>query len=153
MMNLLVPTDFSYTSKHSIKQFLADFGSMANSINITLLNAYELADVDVGNAVILNDNMKAESKNNLDQFKTEIQDAAKSLNLEFKLISHIGSIENVIKEVLNQGSYNLIIMGKNGGSYIEKVSKVLNKIHSKCPLIIMYPPGRKHSHKIEDRRA
>lgn len=153
MMNLLVPTDFSYTSKHSIKQFLKDFGKLIGSVNITLVNAYELTNVDVGNAVILNDNMKSLSKKKLEQLKEEILTEAERLQPNFTLISHIGSIENVIKEVLNSGNYNLIIMGKNGGSYIEKVSKVLNGIHSKCPLIIMYPPGRNQSSESENQLA
>lgn len=153
MINLLVPTDFSYTSRHSIKQYLRDFVAGKDPIKVTLLNAYEIADVDVGNAVVLNDHLKSQSRSSLEQMKSEISLSSNDLLLEFELISHIGSIENVIKEVLSRGDFSLIVMGKNGGSYIEKVSKVLNKIHSKSPLIIVYPPATARSLEVEDQLA
>jgi hypothetical protein len=49
---------------------------------------------------------------------------------------------NVIPELLKNTEFDLLIMGKNGGDFIQRISNSLNESHSKCPLLVVYQPEK-----------
>ena len=137
MKNVLIPTDFSPQSRYSL-EYVLDF--LQNSIEparILLVNTYIVEqNSDPSRLVSLNDELKKISKAQLEQ---EVQ-WAKNLCLNplvsIEGASHMGSLNNVILNILRREKIDLVAMGKGNGNHVEQVASLL-KLQN-CPLLITH---------------
>jgi nucleotide-binding universal stress UspA family protein len=141
MKSILIPTDFSEISRDAILHTLSLFRTERKEIRLTLLNAYLVPNVDSENAVLINDQLKEKVNKRLLSERDKITELTKDYKIHFEAFAYMGSVENVIPEILKKQKFDLVVMGKNGGQFIEKVSRALRENNSKCPLLTVYPPS------------
>lgn len=106
---------------------------------ILLVNTYIVEmNSDPSQLVSLNDELKRKSKSSLE---LEVQ-WAKSFCLNplvsIEVASHMGSLNNVILNILRREKIDLVAMGKGNGNHVEQVASLLRL--QNCPLLITHKP-------------
>jgi nucleotide-binding universal stress UspA family protein len=136
--SILIPTDFSPASTHAADYILDFFKDTQTPIVITLLNAYLVPHVDGSQIISANDNLKRQINQKLLAEKERLTNLGTNPNITIKTEACLGAVENVIPRNADKSPYGLIAMGKNGGSYIQRISDILKSQNSKTPLLIVY---------------
>lgn len=62
----------------------------------------------------------------------------KNPNVTLEVASHMGSLNNVVLQLVQKDKFDMVAMGKSGGDNVETISKMLKQ--QKCPLLITYLP-------------
>ncbi len=57
-------------------------------------------------------------------------------NISVDTASHIGSLNNVVRQLLQKEKFDLVVMGKNDGKHIEAISALLKQ--QLCPFLITH---------------
>lgn len=128
MKKIIIATDFSSHSKHATQCILKFLGESKIPISVLLLNTYLLLKVASGDDIIkINDQLKEISQKNLAHEKKQILDMVKERPITVEISSRIGSLPGVIEQLIQKEHYDFIVMGKNGGENVLKVSKLLKK--------------------------
>lgn len=136
MRNILVTTDFSKHSRHTLMYVLKFLQETQIPCKIHLLNTYVVQNTDPDVIIALNDEMKRKSIEGLEQEKSEALKLLTNPNIVIETYSQLGSLNNVILQFLKKTSIDLVAMGKNGGRHVETVSQLLKK--QQCPLLVTY---------------
>jgi nucleotide-binding universal stress UspA family protein len=138
MKKILIATDFSKTSTSASIRAVELFCDSPGGLQLTLLNAYMVTDINYDNAVLTNDHVKHKSLNQLSKEKDKLLSALEDIKLVIEISTKIGSVESVIVGEIQTNEYDILVMGKDGGEYIEKVSNSLKEFNSVCPLLVLY---------------
>ena len=136
MKRILVTTDFSPHSRHAIEYVLDLMKETASPCQIFLLNTYMVQHKDPDEIIHLNDELRKHSKANLREEKEAVLKKVTNPNIRIEVASHIGSLSNVILQLLQKEKIDLVVMGKSNGQHVEKVSNLLKQ--EKCPLLITF---------------
>lgn len=139
MKTILIPTDFSQTSKNAIRYAVDFFQDIKVPYKIFLLHAYQVSfETNTSQMIEANDTVKVKVKESLENERKWTLDLSKNSKLEVCTIPHMGSLENVIPQVLKDNKIDLIVIGKNGGEHAEQISKVLKHNKSMSPLLVVF---------------
>lgn len=139
MKTVLVPTDFSETSKKAIEYVVQFFEDMAGVCKLILLHSYSVPKTeDFSKVVEINDMAKSKAKSRLEDEVQWAQNLSQDRFLEVEPILHMGSLESVISQVLKDNKVDLIVMGKDGGEHVEQIYKILKHNKFLSPLLIVF---------------
>jgi hypothetical protein len=105
MKRILIPTDFSKHARHSIDYVLDLFEETQSPCRIMLLNTYIFQQTDPKQVLIMNDELKLKSKEGLAFQKEELLQRIKNPNITVETISHLGSLHNVVLQLLKKGTW------------------------------------------------
>ncbi len=139
MKNILVPSDFSVHSRHSLEYAVKLMHNEIEPSRILILNTYCIP-FEVGmtrdQIILLNDEMKRISKKLLSLEQMAMFNLIKGSNITIQTSSHIGTLKNVVHQLLEEEKFDLIVMGKDGGRHVETIVEFLKSYE--CPLTITY---------------
>ncbi|AJH14561.1 universal stress protein [Myroides profundi] len=125
MKKILFPTDFSETANNALVYALR----MAENQNATLfvLHAYEMPVISAtANPVMVQDVYKSIELSNFENFKDQvpqIRDIAKQHNLDhvpMHFILEEGFLNTILKKRVKEEDIDLVVMGTNGNSGLDK---------------------------------
>jgi nucleotide-binding universal stress UspA family protein len=136
MKRILIPTDFSKHAGHSIDYVLNLFEQTQSPCRILLLNTYIFQQTDPKQVLIINDELKKRSKEGLAFQKEELLKRIKNPNITVETISHLGSLHNVVLQLLQKEEVDLVAMGKDTGKHLAQISELLKQHH--CPVLITH---------------
>jgi nucleotide-binding universal stress UspA family protein len=153
MKTILVPTDFSDTSKKGAL-YAIELGNQLSAAKIILYNAYQAPVVTEPTMPVMQmldiDTLKKISDDGMKLFKLSLQ-IQNTNNVEIEEINEFAVLPNSIGEICNRTGADLIIMGITEASKFEEVligSTSISVVkNTKVPVIII-PPNAK-CHKIE----
>lgn len=172
MKNILLPTDFSENSLNAI--FYAIDMYRKDSCKFTLLNTYKINGYDSesklsaipGNATA--EKAKADAEKNLKKFILKITMERKLKNHDFVGITSNDSLTEAIKKLIEEKSYDIIIIGTQGSTgdydvvYGSNTKNIMEEIQN-CPVLavpshvtfkelkeIVLPNGYKMRHNKKD---
>ena len=143
MNNILLTTDFTQDSSHSLDYVLDILKDSKFPVKILLLHTFMVQQTDPSKIIILNDEMKLKSKMGLEELRNEAMKKVTNPNISIEVASQMGSLKNVILQLLDTSKFDLVVMGKNGGKQIESVAALLKQRN--CPILIT------HSEPITDQ--
>lgn len=89
--------------------------------------------------ISFNDELKRRSKAGLERQCADAMRRITNKNITVETASHMGSLNNVILQLLRKEGIDLVAMGKDGGKHVESVSSLLKL--QQCPLLITCPDG------------
>lgn len=136
MKSILIATDFSKHSKYTIR-FILDFMKDTKiPCNIFLLNTFLVLQSNANQVISDNDELKKISKFKLNQEIIEAKNYAANANIIIEAISHMGSLNNVILQLLHKQIFDLVAMGKDEGKHVETISTLLKE--EGCTLLVTY---------------
>ncbi len=135
MKKILIATAFSPDTQLTLDYVLDLVQDMKAPCKIVLLNTYIVHQTDPTQVISLNDELKKKSK----QFLLDTIDEIKLKNPEIciEVMSHMGSLKNVILQVIQQEKFDLVAISKEGGKQVESITALFKDI--KCPLLITSP--------------
>ncbi len=134
MKTILVTTDFTHHSRKSLDTVLELFGK--KSCRILLLNTFTVDNRDARDIIRLNDELKQQSREKLEEEKKLALQKNSGGDVIIETSSRMGSLGNVIGQILAAEEIELVAMGKNGGDHVQTVTQILKKFH--CPLLITH---------------
>jgi len=126
MKSILVATDFSSHSQDVLREVLEQLREVP--CRILPINTY-LVDQSAGpeNILALNDELKSQSKRKLEVQRAEALKENFNSHVSIETGSHMGSIDNVIKNLLLREKIDLIAMSNPSGTKLEKVEDFLKR--------------------------
>ncbi len=134
MKSVLIPTDFSTHSRHATQVVLELLKETPDPCKILLLNTYVVQNNDPEQIISLNDELKKQSKLGLERVREEAQSWVSNSNIKIEVVSHMGSLANVILHLLNKEKVDLVALGMDGGRHVETLKKLLWQ--KKCQLLV-----------------
>ena len=137
MQRILITTDFSHDSKYTIKYVLELLKNVSSPCNILLLNSYKVQQTDPNLVLSQNDDLKNNSHAKLLAEAVDMRKQITNPLLTVDIVSHMGSLRNVIYRIIQNEKIDLIAMGQDGGKNVEIIAKLLRE-EKKCPLLITY---------------
>lgn len=142
MRNVLIATNFSPESRYTLEYVLDFLQPSRKESRILLVNTYLLNEnSDSKQLVQINDELKKNSKELLDQ---EVAWAVSHCSNPLVIIesaSHMGTLNNVILNLLKRESFDLVAMARGRGNHMKQVSPLL--LEQNCPLLITYREGQR----------
>lgn len=136
MNNILLTTDFTKDSSHSLDYVLDILKDSKFPVKILLLHTFMVQQTDPSKIIILNDEMKLKSKMGLEELRNEAMKKVTNPNISIEVASQMGSLKNVIFQLLDTSKFDLVVMGKNGGKQFESVAALLKQRN--CPILITH---------------
>lgn len=136
MKKILVATNFSRHSRHTIEYILELMEATQIPCQICLLNTYIVQHHDSSKLISLNDELKSVSRAGLERERSEMLMKVNNSKLILEIASHMGSLHNVVLQMVQKDKFDLVAMGKSDGDNVETISKMLRQ--QKCPLLITY---------------
>lgn len=116
MSVILIPTDFSKSSRNAAEYAIAMFG---NEQSYILLNVYEEPRASVTSMVSLQDILAEASIDSLVEEKLRLSE--KYPEIQFSVESIYGNPNNVISQYSNREDVDIIVMGSKGTSSLTKL--------------------------------
>lgn len=136
MKKILITTDFSTHSQYTIFYVLNLLHDTQIPCKILLLNTYIVQQTDPHQVISTNDELKRISKLGLERQRDKALKNVINFNISIEIASHMGSLNNVVMQLLRKEKIDLVAMGKNGGRHVESLSHLLKQ--QQCPLLITY---------------
>lgn len=145
MKTILLPTDFSPSSKNSAT-YAIELAKAWDFEKIILYNAYQapvITEPTMPTVQVLDyDALSDISNAGLEQFKSSIQHLSNDV-VEIECMSEFGILDSSITEVCERTGSEIIVMGISGGSNFEEVligsTATSVASHTKIPVIIVPP--------------
>jgi nucleotide-binding universal stress UspA family protein len=145
MQSILVPTDFSLTSKNAARYAL-ELARQLGVKKIVLYHSYEIPisidPIAPGIQMLDLESLKTNSEKSIEHF--ELQVRAFAGDIEIDRINEYGALADGLDEVCAKAGAGLVVMGITGGSVVEEKLVGSNTVsvakHTKIPVIIV-PAG------------
>ncbi|MBN21215.1 MAG: hypothetical protein CL678_07995 [Bdellovibrionaceae bacterium] len=137
MKSILLPTDFSDISRNTAFQVLRLFKQSSELISLVFVSSYLLPIVDSQNAVVVNDLVKAQVLENLENEKRFFLKFSKEMKLSIEVKARFGSIENIVPELLKSEKFDLIAVGRAHSGDLLSISRSLKEKGLSSPLLIV----------------
>lgn len=140
MKTILVATDFSPHSRDALKGAVDLLRETQEPSKILLLNTY-LVDLNQDPSTLIqrNDELKKQSRNNLEIEKSFALENVRNPLINIETLSHMGSLSNVITNLLRVEKYDLVVMAKQGCHNVEYFEELLKKYN--CPFLTLAGPA------------
>ena len=103
---------------------------------IFLVNTYMVQQTDPKQVILINDELKRKSKEGLESELEEALSKNNNPQISINITSQMGSLTNVIRQMIQTEKIDLVAMGKDGGKHVEKVAALLK--HHGCPLLVTF---------------
>lgn len=136
MKSILIPTDFSAQSRHTLKVVLDLMHKTQIPCHVLLLNTYLVKQTESQNLIQLNDELKNKSKAGLEKEREEAMRDLYNSNIKIETASHLGSLKNVIMQLHETHKFDLVAIGKDGGKQVDTIAAMLNR--QQCPILITH---------------
>lgn len=136
MKKILITTDFSAHSRHTVDYIINLFHDTQIPCNILLLNTFKVLQPDPKKVIATNDELKKLSTLGLEVERSEALRKITNPLIKVDIASHMGSLNNVVLQILQNEKVDLVGMGKKKGRHVEMMSSLLKKYN--CPLLITY---------------
>lgn len=136
MKTILIPTDFSSHARYNLEYVLNLVRDTQVPCKLLLVNTYMVQQTDPREVISLNDELKQISKKGLELEKQHALRLSTNPNIQIETASHMGSLGNVVVQLLRRQKIDLVAMGKNGGKHVDSIATLLKQ--HKCPLLITY---------------
>ncbi|HSF45430.1 MAG TPA: universal stress protein [Chitinophagaceae bacterium] len=141
MIKLLVPVDFSDTSRNALSYAL-DMAQFISLSSVTIFNSFEkvMAGTDGTPLAANNDVRRNISLLALENLKNSILN---NRNIDVKVLAHEGSLVDNMDRLVSEENFDMVVMGMNGATRMEQIligSSTLNVIAKlSCPVLIVPP--------------
>lgn len=136
MKKILITTDFSAHSRHTVQYILNLFSDTRIPCQVLLLNTFKVLQPDPKKVIETNDELKKLSTTGLEREREEALKIIKNKLITVDIASHMGSLNNVVLQIIQNEKIDLVGMGKKKGRHVEMMSSMLRK--HQCPLLITY---------------
>lgn len=138
MRTILVPTDFSEAAREALNFALrfANHGSLA--LDLILMNTYFVPPVPNSRIISTNDELRSHSLSRLEKEALFAKGLIKNKRLTTSTLCRMGTLKNVILQVIEEKKIDLVILGIRGSKRKDEVFDILNR--SQCPVLIV-PSG------------
>lgn len=136
MKKILITTDFSAHSRHTVDYVLDLFQDTQIACQILLVNTFKVLQTDPRKVIEINDELKKLSLTGLEKEKVEALKKINNPRISIDVASHMGSLNNVVLQIIQNEKIDLVGMGKKKGRHVEMMSSLLRK--HRCPLLITY---------------
>lgn len=137
MRNILIPTDFSLQSQATLKSVLDSLKDTKDPTRILLINTYMVdLNQEPGHLIQLNDELKNFSKRGLEIELSNAQKWVTNPNVKIETASHMGSLTNVIRNLIRIEKFDMVAMGKDQGKRVAQVASLLKM--QKGPTLVTY---------------
>lgn len=113
MKRILIPTDFSLDSLENIRSILDSVRDTRNTTEILLLNTFIVQQTDPSLVIVLNDQMKSESKSKLEKLRNELVAGISNPHIGVVTASHLGSLKNVIMQFMQKEKIEHLALTKS----------------------------------------
>jgi nucleotide-binding universal stress UspA family protein len=138
MKNILIATDFSKHSNDAIHYVINLVQRLHDSCHILLVNSYLIpSDTEKDRMIEVNDKLRTESQNLLKKEKRIVSNLIKSKNITIETISQIGSLHNVILNLIDIKHINLVVIGSCATEQLSIITRGL-KGAQHPPLLVTY---------------
>lgn len=107
-MKILIPTDFSTTSRSHIDKLVNSLHETNTLTEILLLNTFIVKETDPALVIEANDKLKSVSRNSLEQLKLMILSNVQNPHIKVQTASHLGTLKNVIQQLLKKEKFDQI---------------------------------------------
>jgi nucleotide-binding universal stress UspA family protein len=134
MKKILVATDFTEESKEAIDYAVNLLKESPDGGQILLINTYLVQQTDPREILSLNDELRKRSKEGLELEKKAVVRALDNEQVSVSVGSHIGSLINVISNLIYTDDFDLVVMKNRGGEYQETIKTLMK--NKKCPLLV-----------------
>ena len=135
MNRILVTTDFSTPSQHTLRAVLDLLRHTQSTSRILLVNTYVVdRSTDPRDLICRNDELKIRSKKNLEAQRREALEWVRNPHIIIDTASHMGSLPNVITNLIKKEKIDLVAMGRDEGNHLKQIADLLKK--HQCPLLI-----------------
>lgn len=104
------------------------------SCQILLVNTYMVQISDPGQVIFLNDELRMKSKKGLERESLEALTFNTNPLISIETNSRMGSVVNVVRQIVKAEKIDLVAMGRDGGKHVEQMSILLKE--QGCPLLI-----------------
>ncbi len=139
MKRIIIATDFSPHSRKAIDCVIGILEDTSAIYEVLLLNTYMVKETDPQKVIHLNDELKRASKKNLEHELELLRKKLQNPNITIKIASHMGSLTNVVSQLIKANPVDLVAMGKDGGRNVENVSVILKQ--NGTPMLVTYLPS------------
>lgn len=136
MRNILVTTDFSEHARNTLLHVLRFLKDTQIPCRILLLNTYVVSHSDPDQLITLNDELKKKSMDGLEKERKEALKDFTNSNISIETHSHLGSLNNVILQLMKKNNIDLVAMGNMEREQVDTVSRSLKK--QQHPLLVTY---------------
>lgn len=136
MKKILITTDFSAHSRHTVDYVLDLFQHTQVPCHLLLVNTFKVLQTDPAKVIATNDELKKISLRGLEEEKALTLAKVKNSFISVDIASRMGSLNNVVLQIIQSEKIDLVGMGKKKGRHVEMMSSLLKKHH--CPLLITY---------------
>jgi len=136
---ILIPTDFSASSKNVIECVLSFLKEVGEDYKLLLLNTYLVPTSQPEDLIAVHDELRKKSREGLEDQRKKMESANLNARISFDTLSHMGTLENVIPHIVKNHHIDCVVMGidqEKRKCVLEKTySHILNSIM--CPLMIV----------------
>ncbi|HEX5668749.1 MAG TPA: universal stress protein [Chitinophagaceae bacterium] len=144
MIRLIVPTDFSETSRNALA-YAFDMAQYIPLSSVTIFNSFDKIAAGSDGTPLFSD---PDTRRNisliaLENLKNSILD---NRNIDVRLVAEEGSLVNNLEKLVKDDQVDMIVMGINGATRMEQImigSSTLSVIAKlNCPVLIVPPSAR-----------
>ncbi len=133
-MKILIPTDFSLTSKSLIDQVVNSLHETDTLTEILLLNTFIVNETDPEQVITANDKLKSESKMSLEELKSLTMGKILNPNIQIQTVSHLGTLKNVIQQILKKEKFDQLAVTKELATELTTIREFLRD--KECSFVI-----------------
>lgn len=133
-MKILIPTDFSHTSKSLIDQVVNSLHETDTLTEILLLNTFIVKETDPEQVITANDKLKSESKMSLEELKSLTMGKILNPNIQIQTVSHLGTLKNVIQQLLKKEKFDQLAVTKEQATELTTIREFLRD--KECSFVI-----------------
>lgn len=126
-MKILVPTNFSPDSTKLLEEVLLRIQDTRTPTEILLLNTFTVKETNPALVITENDRLKKESLQSLQKLKATTDSKNKNPFVLVTVASHLGTLKNVIQQILIKEDFDEIAITKEQSSDISGILKFLKE--------------------------
>jgi nucleotide-binding universal stress UspA family protein len=144
MIKLLVPVDFSETSRNALAYAL-DMAQYIPLSSVLIFNSYEKVMAGSDGTPLSGD---ADVRRNISLLALENlrNSILHNRNIDVKVLAEEGSLVENLERMISEGQFDMVVMGINGATRMEQImigSSTLNVVSRlSCPVLIVPPAAR-----------
>lgn len=126
-MKILIPTDFSATSRDLIEKMVDSLQETNLITEILILNTFIVNETDPTLVIHANDKLKSESKSSLEELKLSAAGRIKNPHIQIQTASHLGSLKNVIQQLMKKERFDELTVTKEQASELLSLKDFLKE--------------------------
>lgn len=126
-MKILIPTDFSATSRDLIEKMVDSLQETNSITEILILNTFIVNETDPELVIHANDKLKSESKSCLEELKLSASERIKNPQVQILTASHLGTLKNVIQQLMKKEKFDQLTVTKEQASELIPLKEFLKE--------------------------